>query len=490
MQYIGEIYNIDSTYGKKKLEEYKNKNCTYLMSLSNNEVIDPTYKGNLARFINHSCDPNCLTQKWYVLGEQCIGIFTLRDINEGEELTFNYNFNIYKTTFQKCLCGVGNCKGYLGVARNETIDKINNCFCYYCKNNVRTSDKIIACEICSKIFHHNCTKKSKFNLILSNCGDIEKINNFFKTNFIFKISDFNNIFLCNSCMRKNIKKDKKIPSIADAAGIPQIYPKEIFKRTKIVYDIDNENEDGLQEASNLQALGNLKIEDVKNGKNSKISIINLQENSVSLKIVENNNEEANKKSLQEIIEKNNNKTLLLNSTEKNILLEAGNISNVNNSNNIANNQTGESLSYNTEYAVTMNIEQEKEDFENNLKNLKDQKFSNEENIESNSMLIDNISGINEFSSKSDEEEEDQEAEEEEDEFDEAIIDQNIEVDSKNLKIIRANLNTLSTIGARLFWDFRQITSQPQVEIKITGSKSQINKVKEQINKILSNGNFT
>ncbi len=53
-------------------------------------MIDPTYKGNLARFINHSCDPNCITVKWNVLGEVCIGIFANRDIMEDEEFTFDY----------------------------------------------------------------------------------------------------------------------------------------------------------------------------------------------------------------------------------------------------------------------------------------------------------------------------------------------------------------------------------------------------------------
>jgi histone-lysine N-methyltransferase SETD2/UMP-CMP kinase len=60
------------------------------MRIENNEVIDPTYSGNIARFINHSCDPNCQTRKWTVLNEVCVGIFTLKDIQENEELTFDY----------------------------------------------------------------------------------------------------------------------------------------------------------------------------------------------------------------------------------------------------------------------------------------------------------------------------------------------------------------------------------------------------------------
>ena len=45
------------------------------MRLNAKEIIDPTEKGNMARFINHSCDPNCRTEKWNVLSEINVGIF-------------------------------------------------------------------------------------------------------------------------------------------------------------------------------------------------------------------------------------------------------------------------------------------------------------------------------------------------------------------------------------------------------------------------------
>ena len=47
-------------------------------------------QGNQARFINHSCDPNCETQKWHDAGtgEVRVGIFAKRDIYPGEELTY------------------------------------------------------------------------------------------------------------------------------------------------------------------------------------------------------------------------------------------------------------------------------------------------------------------------------------------------------------------------------------------------------------------
>lgn len=56
------------------------------------QVIDATRKGAISRFINHSCGPNCETQKWIVDGVQRIGIFTKQDVSKGEELTFDYKF--------------------------------------------------------------------------------------------------------------------------------------------------------------------------------------------------------------------------------------------------------------------------------------------------------------------------------------------------------------------------------------------------------------
>lgn len=90
MQYVGEVFSVDSELGQERLKKYSNSTCTYLMRTENNEVIDPTSVGSIARFINHSCDPNCRTQKWNVLEEGCVGIFAIKDIKENEELTFDY----------------------------------------------------------------------------------------------------------------------------------------------------------------------------------------------------------------------------------------------------------------------------------------------------------------------------------------------------------------------------------------------------------------
>ena len=133
------------------------------MKTSNNEVIDPTNEGNLARMINHSCDPNCEIRKWNVLGETCVGIFALRDINENEEFSFNYGFDSYRTPLTKCYCGSDNCKGYLGVMPVDMTperweEKLENMPCSICGHLDQESDDadMLLCDNCNRGFHTYC----------------------------------------------------------------------------------------------------------------------------------------------------------------------------------------------------------------------------------------------------------------------------------------------------------------------------------------------
>eukprot|EP00887_Chlorella_sp_A99_P003835 scaffold11.g3835.t1 len=91
----------------------------YFMTVGNGEVIDASRMGGLGRFINHSCQPNCETQKWVVHGELAIGLFTLQDIPAGTELTFDYNFERYGDKPMKCLCASKSCRGVIGGSQEQ-----------------------------------------------------------------------------------------------------------------------------------------------------------------------------------------------------------------------------------------------------------------------------------------------------------------------------------------------------------------------------------
>ena len=89
----------------------------YMLTLDsrNGLVIDAKEKSNHARFINHSCDPNCETQKWTVGHESRVGIFAKKDIKAGTELTFDYQLDSLGNGKKECLCGSRNCSGFIGV---------------------------------------------------------------------------------------------------------------------------------------------------------------------------------------------------------------------------------------------------------------------------------------------------------------------------------------------------------------------------------------
>ncbi|CDP11932.1 unnamed protein product [Coffea canephora] len=115
IEYVGEVLDMHAYEARQREYAVKGHRHFYFMTLNGSEVIDACAKGNLGRFINHSCEPNCRTEKWMVNGEVCIGIFALRDIKKGEEVTFDYNYvRVFGAAAKKCVCGSSQCRGYIG----------------------------------------------------------------------------------------------------------------------------------------------------------------------------------------------------------------------------------------------------------------------------------------------------------------------------------------------------------------------------------------
>ena len=113
-EYIGEV--INETQFRRRMIQYDEEGIKhfYFMSLSKGEFVDATKKGNLGRFCNHSCNPNCYVDKWVVGDKLRMGIFAERNIKAGEELVFNYNVDRYGANPQPCYCGESNCTGFIG----------------------------------------------------------------------------------------------------------------------------------------------------------------------------------------------------------------------------------------------------------------------------------------------------------------------------------------------------------------------------------------
>eukprot|EP01050_Picozoa_sp_SAG11_P002994 SAG11_NODE_160_length_14023_cov_23.003017_8_plen_426_part_00 len=87
-----------------------------MISLDAETVIDAGPIGNLARFANHSCEPNMVMQKWNVNGTMRVGLFACKEIEPNEELTWNYNLDSFEGHNKlRCYCGAMNCSGFIGV---------------------------------------------------------------------------------------------------------------------------------------------------------------------------------------------------------------------------------------------------------------------------------------------------------------------------------------------------------------------------------------
>lgn len=86
----------------------------YMFRIDDYEVVDATVHGNAARFINHSCEPNCYSRVITVDGQKHIVIFASRRIYCGEELTYDYKFPIEDASNKlPCNCGAKKCRKFL-----------------------------------------------------------------------------------------------------------------------------------------------------------------------------------------------------------------------------------------------------------------------------------------------------------------------------------------------------------------------------------------
>ncbi|XP_073818956.1 nuclear receptor binding SET domain protein [Musca autumnalis] len=124
IEYVGEIINDDEFRARMAQKSLDRDENFYFLSVEKDYIIDAGPKGNLARFMNHSCDPNCETQKWSVNSLNRVGLFAIKDIPENTELTFNYHWDDLLGNEKKtCYCGSKNCAGQIGGKIKEIESK-------------------------------------------------------------------------------------------------------------------------------------------------------------------------------------------------------------------------------------------------------------------------------------------------------------------------------------------------------------------------------
>ncbi|XP_077571938.1 histone-lysine N-methyltransferase SETD1B-A-like isoform X2 [Stigmatopora nigra] len=112
IEYVGQIIRQDIADMRERKYEKAGIGSSYLFRVDRNTIIDATKCGNLSRFINHSCNPNCYAKIITVESQKKIVIYSRQTIGVNEEITYDYKFPIEDNKIP-CLCGAENCRGSL-----------------------------------------------------------------------------------------------------------------------------------------------------------------------------------------------------------------------------------------------------------------------------------------------------------------------------------------------------------------------------------------
>ena len=113
IEYTGERITSTEADARYPDDESQARHHTFLFAIDDDVVVDAAVDGNEARFINHSCAPNCDA----VIDDARIWIEAIRDIAPGEELAYDYAFVLEErhTPAAKrrypCNCGARTCRG-------------------------------------------------------------------------------------------------------------------------------------------------------------------------------------------------------------------------------------------------------------------------------------------------------------------------------------------------------------------------------------------
>lgn len=141
VSYIGEVITAATANSRDKSQEHQM--CTYMFDLDFNDVeeiqysVDARFKGNLSRFINHSCEPNLqINPCWSDIQDPnlpTIAFFSARVIQAGEELTIDYNASLQEN-YDQLLQDVGlQCE-----IAEKIIQEDTQKFSVFCKCQAKT----------------------------------------------------------------------------------------------------------------------------------------------------------------------------------------------------------------------------------------------------------------------------------------------------------------------------------------------------------------
>jgi len=114
IEYVGELVRNTVADAREQRYTERGEDSSYMFRLDDQHIVDATNKGNFARFLNHSCEPNAYARTRVIQGRKRIIVYSLREIACREEITFDYKFSAEDDEHKiPCYCGVPNCRRFL-----------------------------------------------------------------------------------------------------------------------------------------------------------------------------------------------------------------------------------------------------------------------------------------------------------------------------------------------------------------------------------------
>ena len=115
VEYLGEY--VRNLVAKRREDTYRRLGFDddYVFRVDDHVLVDATRRGGLARFANHCCEPNCYSRIINAGGKQRITLYSKERIEQGEEITYDYMFDLEedRNNAIKCCCGAKRCRGFI-----------------------------------------------------------------------------------------------------------------------------------------------------------------------------------------------------------------------------------------------------------------------------------------------------------------------------------------------------------------------------------------
>lgn len=113
IEYVGEKISKEESERRsieqQEIAEVTGEGAVYIFELEGDYDLDGNFPNNPARFMNHSCDPNCMVYD----EDGKLFIYSNKKIKKGEELTYDYGYGVESYKDHPCRCGSDNCVHYI-----------------------------------------------------------------------------------------------------------------------------------------------------------------------------------------------------------------------------------------------------------------------------------------------------------------------------------------------------------------------------------------